>query len=133
MREVQMTDEKNRRMWNRRRKRIEGTTKYVRVSMSEVERAQLYKLEVETGLSPSALLMEGVFGNADPRSVQLRREQLIELVTLRRYMATIANNVNQVARHFNTTGEIGSEAAVTVREAREFGQRVLAKIEELTP
>lgn len=128
-----MSEDTNRRAWRRRRKRIEGTTQYVRVSMSEVERAQLYKMERETGLSASALMVEAALGSADPVAVDLRRQQLAELLTMRRYMATIANNVNQVARHFNTTGEVGQEAAATLREAREFGAKVLAVIEDLTP
>ena len=39
---VAMSEDTNRRAWRRRRKRIEGTTQYVRVSMSEVARAQRY-------------------------------------------------------------------------------------------
>ena len=128
-----VSEKKNERAWRRRRKRIEGTTQYVRVSMSEVERAQLYKMERETGLSASALMVQAALGSADPVAIELRRQQLAELLTMRRYMATIANNVNQVARHFNTTSEIGSEAAQTFREAREFSVKALAVIEDLTP
>ena len=128
-----MSEDTNRRAWRRRRKRIEGPTQYVRVSMSEVERAQLYKMERETGLSASALMVQAALGSADPVAVELRRQQLAELLTMRRYMATIANNVNQVARHFNTTSELGQEAAATLREAREFGAKVLAVVEDLTP
>ena len=128
-----MSENTSGRAWRRRRKRIEGTTQYVRVSMSEVERAQLYKLERETGLSASALMVQAALGSADPVAVEVRRQQLAELLTMRRYMATIANNVNQIARHFNTTSEVGRETAETLREAREFGARVLAVIEDLTP
>ena len=37
-------------------------------------------LEQQTGLSPSALMVEAVFGSADPVAVQLRRNQLAELL-----------------------------------------------------
>ena len=100
-----MVEQENpRRVWKSRRKRIEGKTQYVRVSMSESERAALMVLEQQTGLSPSALMVEAVFGSADPVAVQLRRNQLAELIQMRHLMATIANNVNQIARHANSTG-----------------------------
>ena len=125
--------ENPRHVWKSRRKRIEGKTQYVRVSMSESERAQLMMLEQQTGLSPSALMVEAVFGSADPVAVQLRRNQLAELIQMRHQMATIANNVNQIARHANSTGEVLPETVATLQEARRFGADVLAKIEELIP
>ncbi|MEX5265900.1 plasmid mobilization relaxosome protein MobC [Kocuria sp. CPCC 205231] len=129
-----MVEQENpRRVWKSRRKRIEGKTQYVRVSMSESERAALMVLEQQTGLSPSALMVEAVFGSADPVAVQLRRNQLAELIQMRHQMATIANNVNQIARHANSTGEVLPETAETLREARRFGEEVLVKIEELIP
>ncbi|WP_144836685.1 plasmid mobilization relaxosome protein MobC [Kocuria rosea] len=129
-----MVEQENpRRVWKSRRKRIEGKTQYVRVSMSEAERAQLMMLEQQTGLSPSALMVEAVFGSADPVAVQLRRNQLAELIQMRHQMATIANNVNQIARHANSTGEVLPETVATLQEARRFGADVLAKIEELIP
>ena len=129
-----MVEQENpRHVWKSRRKRIEGKTQYVRVSMSESERAQLMVLEQHTGLSPSALMVEAVFGSADPVAVQLRRNQLAELIQMRQLMATIANNVNQIARHANSTGEVLPETVETMREARRFGEEVLAKIEELIP
>ena len=129
-----MVEQENpRHVWKSRRKRIEGKTQYVRVSMSEAERAQLMVLEQQTGLSPSALMVEAVFGSADPVAVQLRRNQLAELIQMRHQMATIANNVNQIARHANSTGEVLPETVDTLQEARRFGADVLAKIEELIP
>ena len=87
-----MVEQENpRRVWKSRRKRIEGKTQYVRVSMSESERAQLMVLEQQTGLSPSALMVEAVFGSTDPVAVQLRRNQLAELLAMRRLMASTKN------------------------------------------
>jgi len=120
-------------LWRSRRRNIEGKTQYVRVSMSESERAQLMVLEQQTGLSPSALMVQAVFGSADPVAVSLRRNQLAELIQMRHQMATIANNVNQIARHANSTGEVLPETVATLQEARRFGVDVLAKIEELIP
>ncbi|GAA2120057.1 plasmid mobilization relaxosome protein MobC [Kocuria atrinae] len=129
-----MVEQENpRRVWTSRRKKIEGKAQYVRVSMSESERAALMVLEQQTGLSPSALMVQAVFGSADPVAVQLRRSQLAELIQMRHLMATIANNVNQIARHANSTDEVLPETVETLREARRFGMDVLAKIDELIP
>lgn len=124
---------KPQRLWKSRRKRIEGKTQYVRVSMSEHERVLLMQLEAETGLSPSAILVDSALGTGDPASLMVRKRELAELLELRRLVATIANNVNQIARHANTTGELAEETAATVGEARLVGHQILNLVQELRP
>ena len=120
-------------VWTSRRKRIRGNTRYVRVSMSEAERARLGELETRTGLSPSAILVDAALGTGDPVSLQLRRQEVVLLLEIRRLVATAANNANQVARHQNTTGEVAAQAAAAVTEARAVMARVVEVIEELRP
>lgn len=126
-------DRRPQRLWKSRRKRIEGRTQYVRVSMSEHERVRLMQLEAETGLSPSAILVDSALGTGDPASLMVRKRELAELLELRRLVATIANNVNQIARHANATGELAEETAATVGEARVVGQQILKLVQEMTP
>ena len=101
--------------------------------MSELERARLLQLEVQTGLSPSAILIDAALGTGDPVSLQLRRQQVVLLLEIRRLVATAANNANQVARHQNTTGEVAGDALAAVAEARAVMARVVEVIEELRP
>lgn len=122
-----------RRVWSSRRKRIEGKTQYVRVSMSELERARLLRLEARTGMSPSAILVDAALGTGDPVALQLRRQQVVLLLEIRRLVATAANNANQVARHQNTSGEVAAGALAAVAEARAVMARVVEVIEELRP
>ncbi len=122
-----------RRVWSSRRKRIEGKTQYVRVSMSEMERAKLLKLEAQTGLSPSAILVDAALGTGDPASLQLRKQELATLLEIRYLIATAANNINQVARHQNTTGEMASNGRAAVQEARQVMAKIVDVIEELKP
>ncbi|WP_299169010.1 plasmid mobilization relaxosome protein MobC [uncultured Arthrobacter sp.] len=122
-----------RRVWSSRRKRIEGKTQYVRVSMSEMERARLLKLEAQTGMSPSAILVDAALGTGDPASLQLRKQELATLLEIRYLVATAANNINQVARHQNTTGEMASNGRAVVQEAREVMAKIVDVIEELKP
>jgi hypothetical protein len=120
-------------LWRSRRRNIEGKTQYVRVSMSEKERAQLMVLEQQTGLSPSAILVDAALGTGDPASLMVRKQELATLLELRRLVATIANNVNQIARHANATGELAAETTATVVEARRIGQEILAVMKEIKP
>ncbi|WP_458115954.1 plasmid mobilization relaxosome protein MobC [Arthrobacter sp. D2-10] len=122
-----------RRVWSSRRKRIEGKTQYVRVSMSEMERARLLKLEAQTGLSPSAILVDAALGTGDPASLHLRKQELATLLEIRYLVATAANNINQVARHQNTTGEMASNGRAVVQEAREVMAKIVDVLEELKP
>ncbi|WP_257879870.1 MobC family plasmid mobilization relaxosome protein [Kocuria flava] len=71
-------------------------------------------LEQQTGLSPSALMVEAVFGSADPVAVQLRRNSW---PSCWRCAADghDSNNVNQIARHANSTGRCLPETVETMR------------------
>ena len=120
-------------VWSSRRKRIAGVTRYVRVSMSEAERSRLGRLEAATGLSPSAILVDAALGTGDPVSLQLRRQEIVLLLEIRRLVATAANNVNQIARHQNTTGEAAAAGPAAVAEARAAMARIVDVIEDLKP
>ncbi len=122
-----------RHVWSSRRKRIEGKTVYVRVSMSEMERAQLLQLEVQTGLSPSAILVDAALGSGDPAVLTVKKQEVVTLLDIRRLVGTAANNVNQLARHANATGEVKDNALAAVQEARRLMRQIEAKMYELKP
>jgi hypothetical protein len=42
----------------------------------------------------------------------------MQLSTLQRLVGTVANNINQIARHANATGEVPAEAAASIAHAR---------------
>lgn len=102
-----------RRFARRRRANIDGDTQYVRVSMSEFERAQLKVLEERTGRSPSEILVSAALYAENSESLAERRAIAVEFIAARRYLAALSNNVNQLARHANATDEF-PEAARTV-------------------
>ncbi|MBG6218983.1 hypothetical protein IWX75_003471 [Arthrobacter sp. CAN_A6] len=122
-----------RHVWSSRRKRIEGKTVYVRVSMSEMERAQLLRLEAQTGLSPSAILVDAALGSGDPAVLTVRKQEVVTLLTIRRLIGAAANNMNQLARHANATGEVKDEALAAVQDARVLMRQIEAKMYELKP
>lgn len=121
----------SRRFGRRRRANIEGPTQFVRVSMSEQERARLYMLEERTGRSPSELLVSGALYAENAESLAERRALASELMAVRRYLAALSNNVNQLARQANATDEFPEEARVALNRVRVIAERVNATIDGL--
>jgi hypothetical protein len=89
--------------------------------VSELERAQLRARADELGVSVPRLLVESALadeefggGWAARRAAELaRRQQLAELNELRYLLATIANNVNQLAHVANISGDLPGAERVT--------------------
>ena len=106
--------------------------------MSEVERAQLRVRADELGVSVPRLLVESALadeelggGWAARREAELaRRQRLAELNELRYLLATIANNVNQLAHIANISGDLpaGERIAGTLGEV----DRVLEQLRVLS-
>ena len=49
-----------------------------------------------------------------------------------RLLATIANNVNQMAKATNATGDVQAEMVATLRKVREVADRIDAFVDELS-
>ncbi|MDR6623488.1 plasmid mobilization relaxosome protein MobC [Sinomonas atrocyanea] len=122
---------RGRRLARRRRANIDGPTQFVRVSMSEGERARLFVLEERTGRSASEILVSGALYAENSESLAERRALASELMAVRRYLAALSNNVNQLARHANATGEFPQEARTALDRVRVIAERVNATIDGL--
>jgi hypothetical protein len=120
-----------RRSGRRRRANIEGPTQYVRVSMSEAERARLLVLEERTRRSASEILVSGALYAENAESLAERRALASELMAARRYLAALSNNVNQLARHANATDEFPEEARVALGRVRAIAERINGLVEGL--
>ncbi|BCW86504.1 plasmid mobilization relaxosome protein MobC [Paenarthrobacter ureafaciens] len=108
----------------RRRANIKGKTQYVRVSMSEEERTRLLILEGQTGRSASEILVSGALYAENSESLSERRAAASELMAVRRYLAALSNNVNQLAKHANAKDEFPAEARVVLNRVRAIAERV---------
>jgi hypothetical protein len=74
------------------------------VLLSESERERLRERAAELGVSVPRLLVEAALeGRETPTD---RRRELAELFEVRRLLATVANNVNQLARAANISGQV---------------------------
>lgn len=113
-----------RRFTRRRRANIDGETHYVRVSMSDSERAYLAALEERTGRSPSEILVSAALYSENSESLAERRAMAVEFMAARRYLAALSNNVNQLAKHANATDEFPEAARVVLTRVRAIAERI---------
>jgi hypothetical protein len=90
------------------------------VRLSEAEREQLLAQAAELGVSLPRLLVEAALeGRQTPAG---RREEIAALFEIRRLLATVANNVNQLARSANISGQLTEQSRL---------ERTLGEVEEL--
>jgi hypothetical protein len=77
---------------------------YQQVKLTEEERDQLRARAAALGMSVPRLMVESALsGVATPTD---RRRTMAELFETRRLLATVANNVNQLARAANISGQV---------------------------
>ncbi|QOT19916.1 plasmid mobilization relaxosome protein MobC (plasmid) [Paenarthrobacter sp. YJN-5] len=92
--------------------------------MSEEERARLLILEGRTGRSASEILVSAALYSENSDSLAERRAVAAELMAVRRYLAALSNNVNQLAKHANAKDEFPAEAKVVLGRVRAIAERV---------
>jgi len=123
------------RRFARRRQANEvgGRSHSHRVKVTEAEAAALAERAEERGVSVPRLLVEAAL--ADPTlstTAAERQEAMVELFAVRRLLAAVSNNVNQLARQANSTGTVPAEAAATVAAARRLAGRIDDAIDGLS-
>lgn len=122
----------------RRRAREAVPRRQLQVRVSDVERAQLRARADELGVSVPRLLVESALADepSDEGWVGRRertvvhRKELAELNELRRLVATIANNVNQLAHVANISGDVPS--AVVLERTLSEVDRVLTQLRDVS-
>jgi hypothetical protein len=77
---------------------------YQQVKLTEQEREHLRARADELGMSVPRLLVESALSGVETPTE--RRRMVAELFETRRLLATIANNVNQLARSANISGHV---------------------------
>ena len=93
---------------------------YQQVTLTEEEQRELRERAAGLGVSVPRLLVESALCGVETPAE--RRAWMAELFELRRLLATVANNVNQLAKVANTSGELA---------AGERLSRTLGEVDEL--
>ncbi|GAB2868601.1 hypothetical protein GCM10022221_81970 [Actinocorallia aurea] len=98
----------------RRLERHPGGRKHaVKVLLSDEERAELVERAEEARLSVPRLLVESALAGGR-RTASERRGLVAEFLAVRRLVAAIGNNVNQLARAANATNRTPAELPVVL-------------------
>jgi hypothetical protein len=106
--------------WKSRRRRANvdgGRTHRHEVKVSPDEEALLLALAEKHRVTIPRLLIEAALSEGTENPSE-RRDQFMQLSALQRLVGTLANNINQIARHANATGEVPAEAAASIAHAR---------------
>ena len=91
-----------------------------KVKLTDEERDRLRARAAELGMSVPRLLVESALSGVETPTE--RRGTVAELFEIRRLLSTVANNVNQLARSANISGQVASERRL---------EQTLAKVDEL--
>jgi hypothetical protein len=94
---------------------------FQQVKLTEAEQRQLRARAATLGVSVPRLMVESALGGATGMAPD-RQLEVAELFEVRRVLSTVANNVNQLARLANTSGELGMQERL---------EAALAEIEEV--
>ncbi|WP_161970380.1 plasmid mobilization relaxosome protein MobC [Kocuria sp. HSID16901] len=114
----------------RRRSNIDGARSTIKVTVSEVERAALYRLESETGRSAQTIMLSAALDGSGESTVD-RRALAAELMMARQQLAAVGNNLNQLARHANATSEFPMEAELMTNEIRDQLRTIRQTLDKL--
>lgn len=115
----------------RRRANVEGgRTGTHKVRTSPAEEALLAQLALAQGVTIPRLLVESALAG-DRETAAARRDAIAELFAIRRLLAAVSNNVNQLARHANASEEFPAEASAVLTAVRRLVPRVDAAVDVL--
>jgi len=116
----------------RRRRRVEGGRQHRHeVKVTAEEEGRLLALALRYQVSVPKLLVDSTLSGGAATNAAGREELLAELFRAHRLLAGIANNVNQIARATNATGEAQAETSATLAAVRRTAERIDGLIDEL--
>jgi hypothetical protein len=100
------------------------------VRVTDVEEAQLrLRADAENVTIPRLLIERALADGGETPSE--RRDALVELFRVRRQLAGVATNVNQIAHAVNTDGRMPVGSAATFARVEEVVEKIDAAIEAL--
>jgi len=116
---------------SRRRRRVPGGRQFRHeVKVTPEEEAQLLQLALAQRVSIPLLLVESALAGGGETPAE-RRSAIEELFAVHRLLATIANNVNQIAKATNATLETQPETFATLAVVRRVAERIDEAVDAL--
>lgn len=103
-----------------------------KVLVTPEEEGVLLRLASAQHVTIPRLLVESTLAAETGETVTERRNLLAELFALHRLMGAVSNNVNQIARATNATGEWQKETSATLSKVREVADRIDEAVDGLS-
>lgn len=105
-----------------------------KVKVTPEQELRLQERARDARMTVSRLLVESALADELGETATARREVAVELFGAFRLLASIANNVNQIAKATNATGQWQDDCEATLGAARRTADRINAALEayELT-
>lgn len=104
----------------------------LRFDLNDQELASIHRMAAARHTAVSAFVREAALSADSAETMQERKQLIVELYSVRRLLAQMSNNVNQIARATNATGEWQAETAGTLEAARRTAQRIESLCDELS-
>lgn len=92
----------------------------------------LLRLAHEQRVTVPRLLVESALASGMSETPTERRNAMTQLFGLHRLLAAVSNNVNQMAKATNATGEVQDEMVETLRAVRRLAERIDVTIDGLS-
>lgn len=128
-----MAESGKRRVFGRRANVAGGRQHFHKVGVSPEEEGVLLRMAKAQKVSVPRLLVESAMAvdqGAEETPTE-RRQAIAELFALHRLLATISNNVNQIARATNASGEVQEDMALTLDLVRRTAGRIDTAVDGL--
>lgn len=125
--------EERRYFGRQRRANVEGGRQHFhKVKVSAEEEGSLARLAAAQHVTIPRLLVESAIASEHAGETPTeRRNAIAELFALHRLLAAVSNNVNQIARATNATGEVQEDMRWTLAKVRETAVRIDKAIDGL--
>ena len=125
--------EERRYFGRQRRANVEGGRQHFhKVKVSAEEEGILARLAAAQHVTIPRLLVESAIASEHAGETPTeRRNAIAELFALHRLLAAVSNNVNQIARATNATGEVQEDMRWTLAKVRETAVRIDKAIDGL--
>lgn len=116
----------------RRRANVRGgRTERHEVWVSPEEEGELYRRALAQDVTIPRLLVESALAPVPGETATARREQLADLFRLHRSLASVGNNLNQIARATNAEGFVPVELRDELRHTIAAVRRTAEQIDEV--
>lgn len=118
----------------RRRANVAGGRRFEhKVKVTAEEEGVLLRLAEAQHVTVPRLLVEAALSVGSGETPTSRRDAVINLFRLYRLLASISNNLNQIAKATNATGEVHDELVETLRAVRRTAGRIDEALDGLGP